>query len=93
MYVGIAVWGLKGPYLHNLIFGRRDCHDCPVQDVQFNEDTVYVNKSCKAIKYHITVSEMFSCYRPFQTYLAHYPTLWLNNQCYRNCKFLNGSHM
>lgn len=82
--MGLAVWGLTGPYLHHLIFGRRHCHDCPMQDVQFNEDTVYINKNCKAIKYHIIVSEMFSYYRPFQTHLAHYPTLWLNNQCYRN---------
>jgi len=82
--VGLAVWGLKEPYLHYLIFGRRDCHDCPRQDERITEDKVYVNKNCKVINYHILVSEMFSCYRPFQTHFTHFPTLWLNNQCYRN---------
>ena len=28
------MWGLKGTYLHHLIFGRRHCHYCPRQDVQ-----------------------------------------------------------
>jgi len=58
--VGLAVWGLKRPYLHHLIFGRRDSHECPSQDEQIAEDKVYVNKNCNIINYRIIVTEMFS---------------------------------